>query len=113
MFRIIATRGADQGSGATRGEASGNAPGDASGEASGKIWADVPLERLPALLAEPGTLVWVDMADPSGEVELSIARDIFKFHQLAIEDCFESRVQPKIDEYEDYVYLIIHGLTAT
>jgi len=109
MFRILAARGVRQASG----DSSGDAWGDASGEASGEIQADVPLERLPALLAEDGTFVWVDMTDPSGEVELSIARDIFKFHELAIEDCFESRVQPKIDEYEGYVYLITHGLHAT
>ena len=105
MFRIVATRGADQGSGA--------APGEAPSEGSGEILADVPLERLPALLAEPGTFVWVDLTDPYGEVELSIVRDIFKFHQLAIEDCFESRVQPKVDEYEGYIYLITHGLHSS
>jgi magnesium transporter len=93
MFRIVATRGAD--------------------EHSGEIIPDAPLERLPALLAEPGTMVWVDLIEPCGEVEVSITRDTFKFHQLAIEDCFESRAQPKIDEYESYLYLITHGLLAT
>ncbi|HET6148393.1 MAG TPA: magnesium/cobalt transporter CorA [Polyangia bacterium] len=93
MFRIVATRGAD--------------------EQSGEIIAEAPLERLPGLLAEPGTFVWVDMIEPCGEVEVSIARDIFKFHQLAIEDCFESREHPKVDEYEGYLYLITHGLLAT
>jgi magnesium transporter len=93
MFRIVATRGAD--------------------EQSGEIIAEAPLPQLPALLAEKGTFVWVDMIEPCGDVEVSIARDIFKFHQLAIEDCFESRAHPKIDEYEGYLYLITHGLLAT
>ncbi|MES1208969.1 MAG: magnesium/cobalt transporter CorA [Pseudomonadota bacterium] len=88
MFRIIATR------------------------ASEEIIADAPLERLPALLAEPGTSVWVDLSEPCGEVEVGIARDVFKFHQLAIEDCFEERPHPKIDEYDGYLYLITHGLLA-
>src|SRR5882724_1734030 len=93
MFRIVATRGA--------------------GEPPGEILVDVSLDRLPALLAEAGTFVWVDMIEPCGDVEVGLARDIFKFHQLAIEDCFQSRVQPKIDEYETYLYLITHGLLAT
>jgi len=93
MFRIVATRGAD-------------------GQA-GEVVADAPLDRLPALLAEPGTFVWVDLMDPSGEAEVSIARDVFKFHQLAIEDCFGLRAHPKIDEYEGYLYVITHGLLAT
>jgi Mg2+ and Co2+ transporter CorA len=94
MFRIVATRGADD-------------------QSAPEILADAPLERLPALLGEQGTRVWVDLTEPCGEVEVSITRDIFKFHPLAIEDCFESRVQPKIDEYEEYLYLITHGLHAT
>src|SRR4051812_43915890 len=88
MFRIVATRGTDE------------------------ILADAPVDRLTALLAEPDTCVWVDMIEPCGEAELSLARDVFKFHQLAIEDCFEARVQPKVDEYDDYIYLITHGLRA-
>jgi magnesium transporter len=67
---------------------------------------------LPALLAEAETFVWVDMSEPIGGVEIGIARDIFKFHPLAIEDCFEARPHPKIDEYEGYLYLITHGLLA-
>ena len=39
-------------------------------------------------------------------------RDVFKFHPLAIEDCFEERAHPKIDEYDGYLYIITHGLTA-
>jgi len=86
VFRIIATRGSDD------------------------IVADASLERLPALLAEPGAFVWVDFAEPCGETEIGIARDVFKFHQLAIEDCFEERPHPKVDEYDTYLYLITHGL---
>jgi magnesium transporter len=89
VFRIIATRGADG------------------------LIADASLEQLPSLLKEAGTFVWVDITLPHGEVEMSILRDVFRFHQLAIEDCFESRTHPKIDEYDGYLYLITHGLTAS
>src|SRR5262249_38681281 len=44
--------------------------------------------------------------------DLTVVRDVFKFNPLAIEDCFEERVSPKINEYEDYLYLITHGLPA-
>jgi magnesium transporter len=73
---------------------------------------DAPPERLAPLLAERGTRVWVDMANPVGAAELAIVRDVFKFHPLAIEDCFETRTHPKIDEYDHYLYIITHGLTA-
>jgi magnesium transporter len=79
---------------------------------SDEIVADAPLSRLPALLAEPGTLVWVDLSAPVSDQDIAIVRDVFKFHQLAIEDCFESRAQPKIDDYDGYIYLITHGLAS-
>ncbi len=88
MFRIIATRGSDE------------------------IVADAPLSRLPALLAEPGTNVWVDLSAPVTDEDIAMARDVFRFHQLAIEDCFESRTHPKIDEYGGYIYIITHGLAS-
>lgn len=88
MIRIIATRG------------------------DGQLVADAPLEGLPALLAEPGTFVWVNLTPPIGDVELSLLRETFRFHPLAIEDCFEFRTHPKIDEYDGYLYLITHGLSA-
>jgi magnesium transporter len=106
MFRIVATRGADE-------SATSEASEKSEASEAYKILADVPLDRLPALLTEKGTHVWVDLTEPCGEVERSIVRDVFKFHQLAIEDCFESREHPKIDEYDSYVYLITHGLHAT
>jgi magnesium transporter len=80
--------------------------------ASSEILPQVPLEQLPALLAEPGTVVWVDLFDAITDADMAIVRDVFKFHPLAIEDCFEARAHPKIDEYDGYLYLITHGLRA-
>jgi magnesium transporter len=64
------------------------------------------------LLTRPGARIWVDLANPVGEAEASLLRDVFRFHPLTIEDCFEARVHPKIDEYDGYLYIITHGLTA-
>ena len=69
-------------------------------------------EELRALLARPDARVWVDLSAPVGEVENAILRDVFKFHPLAIEDCLGTRAHPKVDEYEGYLYLITHGLSA-
>ena len=69
-------------------------------------------DDLRPLLARPEARVWVDLTSPIGEVETAIVRDVFKFHPIAIEDCFASRAHPKIDEYDGYLYLITHGLSA-
>ena len=77
-----------------------------------ELIVDAPVERLAPLLAERGTRVWVDLGHPVGETDMAIVRDVFKFHALAIEDCFEERTHPKIEEYDGYLYIITHGLTA-
>jgi magnesium transporter len=73
---------------------------------------DAPVSRLPALLAEPQTFVWVALSSPMTDEDQAIVRDIFKFHPLAVEDCFETRTHPKLEEFDGYFYLIAHGLTA-
>jgi magnesium transporter len=53
--------------------------------------------------------VWVDLAAPSPE-ELSILSDVFHFHPLAIEDAQAKVHHPKIESYDGYLYLILHGI---
>jgi len=38
--------------------------------------------------------------------------DIFHFHPLTVEDCRETRNYPKVEEFPDYLYFIVHGVTA-
>ena len=70
-------------------------------------------DELPDLLADETNLVWVDLRGDS-EAEVDIAKDvlgnIFKFHYLTIEDCLETRNQPKIEGFPDYIYFIVHGV---
>ncbi|MEP6788828.1 MAG: magnesium/cobalt transporter CorA [Acidobacteriota bacterium] len=72
-------------------------------------------DDLPALLADETNLVWVDLRGDSDE-EVEIAKDVlgnvFKFHYLTIEDCLETRNQPKIEGFPDYIYFIVHGVKA-
>jgi magnesium transporter len=56
-----------------------------------------------------GVVVWVDLAEPTAD-ELALLKDLFHFHPLAIEDA-ESEMQfPKIEPYQDYLYLVLHGI---
>jgi magnesium transporter len=63
-----------------------------------------------AALAEEGGLLWVDVdaRDGRGEGE-PLLRDVFGFHQLTIDDCYNTLVDPpKVDDYGDYLFLIVH-----
>jgi magnesium transporter len=64
----------------------------------------------PELYAEaPEALHWIDLEDPTLK-EAGILEDPFHFHPLAIEDCLSEVHHPKLDDYEDYVFFIVHGI---
>jgi magnesium transporter len=56
-----------------------------------------------------GVWVWVDLSDPSPE-EARILTDVFKFHDLAVEDALSEIHHPKVESYGSYLYLILHGI---
>ena len=62
---------------------------------------------------QPGSPVifWADVAlpDPAAR-DLLVGR--FKFHELSIEDALADVHHPKIESYEHYLYLILHGIVA-
>jgi len=58
---------------------------------------------------QDGTLYWLDLENPT-ESEEEILWEIFNFHQLAVEDCIATHQYPKIDDYGDYLYLIVHAV---
>jgi len=67
-------------------------------------------EFRPELFTEhPEATHWIDLEDPSVK-EATILEDPFHFHPLAIEDCLSEIHHPKADEYEGYLFFIVHGI---
>jgi magnesium transporter len=64
---------------------------------------------LAALIQDRDRITWVDLDDPD-EDETVLLDTVFHFHALAIEDCIHSRSFPKIDVFEDYLFLVVHGI---
>ena len=71
--------------------------------------ADVELEagRLRARLAS-GEFFWLELARPS-ERELRALEEAFGFHSLAVEDSLHFGQRPKLEEYDDFVFLVVYG----
>ncbi len=63
---------------------------------------------LPGLLKEEAESVWVDLEAPTEE-ESQILSTVFGFHPLAIEDCIAESHLPKLDDFGDYLFLVLHG----
>jgi magnesium transporter len=58
--------------------------------------------------ASPATL-WVDFANASAD-ELRLLSAVFHFHPLAIEDAQSALQYPKVETYQGYLYLVLHGI---
>ena len=68
---------------------------------------------LPELLADKTNIIWVDFqAESEAQVREAeeILLNVFKFHYLTIEDCLETRNQPKVEAFPNYFYFILHGV---
>ncbi|HWM13912.1 MAG TPA: magnesium transporter CorA family protein [Gaiellaceae bacterium] len=61
--------------------------------------------RIAELAAEG--LTWVH-GDRPGEAEVTYLAERFGFHELDIEDVLSKRQRPKIDEYPEYLFLVLH-----
>lgn len=76
-----------------------------------KIQEHFTAADLPELLKDESAVIWIDMESPTADDE-QILLDVFKFHPLTVEDCRENRHYPKIEEFDGYIYFIVHGVTA-
>jgi magnesium transporter len=63
-------------------------------------------------LKEKQGCLWVDLEAPTDQ-ERGILERVFAFHKLAIENCLALSNHPRIDDYDDYLYLVVHGVTST
>ena len=53
--------------------------------------------------------LWIDLLKPTTD-DLTFIQDRFKLHPLAIEECDHTGVRPKIEQFEDHLYLVLHGV---
>jgi magnesium transporter len=62
-------------------------------------------------LLDGGGFFWLDLDQPT-ERDFQILRDVFKFHPLAIEDSEQFDQRAKLDEYDDFVFVVVYGAVA-
>src|SRR5262249_19458191 len=67
------------------------------------------LAEASAALRRADTVVWIDADEHTAELE-AFLRDQLGIHALAVEDIFADRLTPKLEDYGDYLYLVMHGV---
>ena len=74
---------------------------------------DLELEALRIVRADKGLHLWVDLENPTEEEIKQVLEGVFNFHPLAIEDCVTPSSLPKIEDYEDYLFIVTHAVDFT
>ena len=75
-------------------------------------WTQVEdLTRISDLRAEAGTVLWAetDVASLSSE-DVSLIAEEFDLPSLAVEDAVNTRQRPKLEVYEDQLFIVMHQL---
>jgi magnesium transporter len=74
---------------------------------NGRKLADIPIEDISEYVSRPDCFVWVALFEPS-DAELDQMKEEFGLHPLAVEDARHGHQRPKIEEYEDSLFAVLH-----
>lgn len=74
------------------------------------VGRDLEFEALRLVHGDKGLIVWVDLENPTDEETKAVLEGLFQFHPLAIEDCLTPSPLPKIEDYEDYLFMVTHAV---
>ena len=74
---------------------------------NGKRLGDIPKADVSEYVKRPECFVWVALKDPE-PAELAEMQEEFGLHHLAIEDATRGHQRPKIEEYGDTIFAVLH-----
>ncbi len=74
---------------------------------NGRKLADIPKEDVSEYITRPDCFVWVGLVEPApGEID-EMAEE-FGLHPLAVEDARKGHQRPKIEEYDECLFVVLH-----
>jgi len=74
---------------------------------NGRKRADIARNEISEYLKRPGCFVWVALYEPElGELEAM--QEEFGLHELAVDDAQTGHQRPKIEEYGDSLFVVLH-----
>jgi len=74
----------------------------------GKLHATTSATEIRAAIAA-GKRIWIELERHSPDAD-ALLSEVLKIHPLTIEDVWSSRSLPKIDDFDNYLYVLIHGI---
>jgi magnesium transporter len=77
--------------------------------AAGSLEKADSIEAIVSAWQQPEVRVWIDV-ESAGEQELFALRDVFDLDAESLQDCLEGEQWPRIDEFEEHIFLVLYGL---
>ena len=62
--------------------------------------------------SEAHTLLWIDIAKHDPEAEQELLQKTFDLHPLAVQDALRDRHPPKIEPFNNFLFILLRGLDA-
>lgn len=76
----------------------------------GKLFQENELENLTKYIKKKENIIWLDLETPN-ETEIDFLIDEFSFHPISIEDAILPNDHPKIDMFDDYMFLTLYSVS--
>src|SRR6185312_15782793 len=73
----------------------------------GRKLADIRVAEIHTYITRPNCFVWVALKDASDD-ELQTMQREFNLHELAIEDAHQGHQRPKVEEYGESLFTVLH-----
>lgn len=74
---------------------------------AGRRKKDISVEEISDVLCEDNTFVWLGLHEPDETLLWKIQHE-FGLHELAIEDAQHAHQRPKIEIYDDVLFIVLH-----
>jgi len=75
----------------------------------GRKLGDIPKEDIDTYIKRSDCFVWVALFEPSLEELLEMQKD-FDLHELAVEDASHGHQRPKLEEYGNSLFAVVHDV---
>ncbi|MDA1060462.1 MAG: magnesium/cobalt transporter CorA [bacterium] len=63
--------------------------------------------KIEKIIFKEKDFTWISISNPN-EKSLLYLKKHYKFHPLDLEDCLSEIQRPKIDDYDDYLFIVLH-----
>ena len=78
---------------------------------NGDLLTEITPNEYAAALEDKMGVLWVDFGGEDPEPSEEILLNTFKFHHLAVDDALHETHVPKVDDWEQYIYIAMHAIS--